>query len=488
MVSGSLAAACGVGHGGGADDEAAAAQPLGTSAVSCVDCIQIRVGRPLVARGPSADELDSAFNAIQLSSGRYRGFTANATSFAIDGDHPWAMGGARTAGLRPGPPGSYDECGLWLNDTEKLQSVVHGFVHAERSCNYSMGQSHKSMAFATSGDEGLTWTVAGQILSGSDTPASGRLTGEGDCTVIKALDSFYYAYCLRARDGSTIVARAPVACPGPGNWNKYLAGQWASPGLGGDATALGDVGFAAARWIGTDSVAMLGIDANRGGLKISFAQDKVSFHAVNDPVIPLDDVNWARPAPSELIAYASMLNYGDANNQIDSPFLLAYIYIPPNADFSHRYLVFRDVWLSFAASPVAPQAGVALSRWYDADLKDRWSTTGPVPGNFGAYTFEGTLGFLMTRQHANLPTVKLEDCVGSWPGHPDHLLTNDGQCTTAGYTRLRTAGWVYRDSQPNTVPVYRCYNPAEQHHFASGRSDCEGLGAVEWLLGWALAS
>jgi hypothetical protein len=470
------------------DNDTPSTEALATLTTVCTDCVQIRVGRPLIARGPYADELDNAFNEIQLSNGQHRGFSANATSYVMNGADPWSMAGARTAVMSPGSPGSYAECGSWLNDTEKQGSVVHGFVHAERSCNYAIGQTHKSMAFATSLDEGLTWTPSVQILTGTDAPAAGRITGEGDCTVVKALDAFYYAYCLRARDWSTIVARAPVGSPGPGNWKKYLAGQWTSPGLGGDATAVGGFGIAAARWTDNDNVVLLGIDPSWGGLKVSFSSDKTSFRTMLDPVIHLDDANWARPAPSELIAYTSMMNYSDANNQISSPFLLAYVYIQPNEDFAHRYLVFRDVWISVAPSPVTPQASVALSRWYNASLKDRWSTTAPVPGNFTAYAFEGTFGYLMTRAHATLPTVKLEDCVSNWPGHPDHLLTNDGQCASAGYTRLRTAGWLYRDSQPNTVPVYRCYNPAEQHHFASNQSNCDQHGTVEWLLGWALAS
>lgn len=78
--------------------------------------------------------------------------------------------------------------------------------------------------------------------------------------------------------------------------------------------------------------------------------------------------------------------------------------------------------------------------------------------------------------------------MSTWPGHPDHLLTNDGTCASAGYTRLRTAGWVYLAQQPGTVPLYRCYNPTEQHHLASTDAGCDGLGTMEWRLGWALAS
>lgn len=150
--------------------------------------------------------------------------------------------------------------------------------------------------------------------------------------------------------------------------------------------------------------------------------------------------------------------------------------------------MFRSVSVTLMGSTQKPQVGVALARWYNATLQDRWSTTAPVPGNFSSYVFEGTFGYLMTKPHSTKPTVKLEDCVSYWPGHPDHLLTNDGMCAGTGYTRLRTAGWVYQNPESNTVPVYRCYSPLLRSHFASNQSNCEGLGNMEWLLGYALAS
>jgi hypothetical protein len=186
--------------------------------------------------------------------------------------------------------------------------------------------------------------------------------------------------------------------------------------------------------------------------------------------------------------YVSLISQTDGTNQVDGAFLMSHMYIQPGDGFSQRYLVFRDVYLSLSPTPASPQVGVALSRWYNASLKDRWSTTAPVPGNYASYQHEGIFGYLLTKAHPSLPTNKLEDCVGTWPGHPDHLLTNDGTCVSAGYTRLRTAGWVFTTSQPGTVPLYRCYSQAQQHHFASNAASCDGLGTMEWLLGYALAN
>ncbi|PTL75164.1 hypothetical protein [Vitiosangium sp. GDMCC 1.1324] len=326
--------------------------------------------------------------------------------------------------------------------------------------------------------------MRGQILTGTDAPTSGIHTGEGDCTIIRAADGYYYAYCLRARDWETIVARAPVASPGPGNWFKYHGTSWSQPGLGGEATGLGALGSSAAHWVTQDQILLLGTDEWFGGLKASFSSDKHSFRTLGEPLILLDGDSWKRPAPTELIAYPSVLSPDTVDHEIRNPFILTYTYVQPGEGFDKRYLVFRDVWMWMSPTPVSPQVGIALSRWYNATTQDRWSTTAPVPNGDGAYVYEGLLGYLMTKPHPTLATVKLEDCVSDWPGHPDHLLAD---CAADGYSWLRTAGWVFEEPQPNTLPLYRCYDSKVQQHFVSNQSDCEGHGTQEWLMGYALA-
>jgi len=138
----------------------------------------LRIDRPRIIRGPAADELDSFFNEIRRANGLRRGFTANASTYAMDGKEPWDMGGVRRK---------------VLSDTVTLGGVVHGFVHAESDCNYLEGRTHKSMAFATSSNEGLSWSLKGQIITGTDASAPSIHTGEGDCTIIQGADGYYYA-------------------------------------------------------------------------------------------------------------------------------------------------------------------------------------------------------------------------------------------------------------------------------------------------------
>ncbi|KJC38034.1 hypothetical protein UP09_26635 [Bradyrhizobium sp. LTSP885] len=451
----------------------------------CASCIRIRVGVPTIVRGPAADIADNKFSEIALPNGRFRGFDAHAETRAIDGIRPSDMGGPARVVLRPGPPGSVDSCGQWLNHAERTGATVLGFIHDETACNYPAGQTHKSMSLATSSDDGLTWHDLGQIITGTDRPTPGKNTGEGDCTAVDGRDSFYYLYCFRPRDGALIAARAPLADPGPGQWKKYFDGKWDEPGLGGQATRLmNGSGSSVARWTASGELALTGWVP--GGLGLFLTRDHVTLKAVPEPLLVLDPGVWQRPAPSELVTYPVLLDAATGGNQLSNSWLLVYAYWPPGGGHADKYLVVRPVDVSRSDTQATPQVGVQLARWYNSALHDRWSTTGPVPGNGTSYRFEAQSGYLMTAAAAGAPMVELEDCVSLRPGHPDHLLAEKGFCEAHAYQRLRTAGWVSAQAQPGTIPLYRCYNAREQSHFASNAADCEKLGANERLLGYAL--
>jgi hypothetical protein len=74
------------------------------------------------------------------------------------------------------------------------------------------------------------------------------MTGEGCAAVIDGKDGYYYTYCGRSRDHLPYVARAPVANPGPGHWQKYFNGDWSQPGVGGDASRVAATGGSASYW------------------------------------------------------------------------------------------------------------------------------------------------------------------------------------------------------------------------------------------------
>ena len=471
-----------------ADDKAsrsAARSPI------CVKCIKIRVGAPLIVQGPAPNIADSPFSEVQLPNGKFRGFTANAETFAIDGRDPLDMTGPLRKVLGRGAPGSYDESGKRINHIERSGNILLGWVH--NVTGDAPGQGLKSMSLAGSKDDGLSWQDMGQIITGKNaTVRPGKITGEADCTAVDGRDGYYYGYCYRNENPAQIVARAPVSDPAPGKWMKYFEGRWDQPGLGGDATGLpkgmdGNV----ARWATTGEILLLGWTQGGMGLHLSAEPNTfTTFTNLPEPLLDVDPGAWNRPAASELISYPVLLDAKAGGNQLSDSWILAYMYIQPNESFDRRYLVMRNIEVSIAKMPISAQVGVLLARWYNATLHDHWSTTAaaaPVNGN--AYHLEATLGYLMTAPAANEPTVELEDCASQRPAHPDHLLDAKGVCEADPYhfQRLRTAGWVYRDPQEHSVPLYRCYRAQERSHFASNEKKCEDRGTMERLLGYALS-
>jgi hypothetical protein len=452
----------------------------------CIDCLKIRVGSPIVARGPGPDIED--FSVIQLPDGRFRGFISGGRTYAVDGKNLWDMGGPRRLVFDRGAPGTYDSCGQWIHHIEQSGSKIIAWVHNETECHYAAhGQSHMSTSLAISNDDGLTWKDYGLILTGTDRPTSNKITGE-DCVAVIVRDGYYYAYLGRYRDGRTIMARAPLSNPGPGKWMKFFQGKWDQPGLGGDATGLArGVGDRGALWNTTGQTLMLGWE--HGGITLLSSADGINFTSLREPLIYVGAgrVSWSRPGPTELIAYPVLLDAKTGSAQLSNSWVIAYMYVQPNEGMAKRYLVVRPVEVSISNSPVTPQVGVELSRWHDAALHESWSTTEAVPpGNGAAYQLEAKLGFLMTAADPRSPSVELEDCESQHGQHLDHVLAPKGECESHGYQGQRTAGFVYSKFQEQTVPLYECVNEREHSHFASNEPDCEKLGKQESLLGYDL--
>lgn len=465
--------------------DANAANPI------CVNCLKVRVSAPSIVRGPFIDELDNPISTIKTQSGEFRMFTANGNSFSVDGSVSYAFGGARTLVLAKGAKGSDAECGRWINSTQLIGNILHGFVHQERACNYSISQTHKSMSYFISRDEGLTWEEQGKIISGTDTPTAGKNTGEGDCTSVDGHDGYFYLYCRRHTDWKTIVARAPQSDMKPGTWKKLYNGSFSQPGLGGESTALGALGQASAYLSSLQQILLVGFYNAFGGAKLSFSPDGVNFQTLEEPLIVADQPSdWSRESGTELFGYASMQDRLGGGNTLNEggAFRFSHTYMEPGPS-SNRYLVMRNVYVTATTSPIDAQVGVAFTRWRESATGILRSTMAPVVGNFGRYTVDKTLGYLMTKAPANAGSIKLQECYSNWPGHDDFLVTGDNgtACINdAAYKRVRTAGWVYATAQPNTVPLYRCYNSVEKYHFVSNTSTCDGLGNKEWLLGYAM--
>lgn len=445
--------------------------------------IRIRVGLPLVVRGPGSGIPDNPLSEIQLSNGRFRAFSANMTTYAIDGTAPWVLGGKPRAVLKPAGLGKFGESGEWINHVERSGATLLGWVHDETGDAPGMGL--KSMSLAVSSDDGLSWRRLGQIITGAEGIQKGRVTGVGDCTAVDGEDGYYYAYCLSNFPDAIIAARAPVSDPGPGHWKKYFKGEWSEPGLSGNATGL-QTGVATARWKTTGETVNVG--SIPGGLGVFLSTDHVNFTQLGAPLLQEDNPDWnRRGAAPELIAYADLLDAKTGGNQLSDQWLLAYLYIQPNEGFDKRYLVMRQIEVSPLRQKDEPQVGVMLAHWYNARLHDHQSTVEAVPGNYASYKLVEQSGYLLTAADTGRATTELEECVSQWPGHADHILIEKGVCQAHGYKRLRSAGFVFREREPGTQPLYRCYSEQEKSHFAANSEECDHMGRKEELLGYDLA-
>jgi hypothetical protein len=451
--------------------------------------MRVRVGAPLVARGPAPNIADSAFSTVQLPDGHFRGFTAAGVTWAVDGAHPYDMGGPALAVLEAGPPNTPDSCGQWIVHVELQGKLLYGWDHSETACNYGKsGQTHASMTIATSADYGHTWKIEGPIITGTDPPHDGKETGDSCVNVVRGQDGYDYAYCVHngghSWDGGYgFVARAPSSNPGPGQWKKYFNGEWSEPGVGGKSSAIDGGGTA---WWKT-TAETVGLKWVKGGIGLITSADRLHFQlALPQPLMLTEPGDWSRKNGLELISYPDLIDAKTGLNQLDDHWLLAYMYINPAETFGKRYLVFRPVDISWSSTSGDSPVGEMLVHWYSAAEHEHWATTAPVPGNYSAYRLVAQLGYVLTAPDPSKPTVELEECISKWPGHPDRILIQKGVCETQDYQRLRSAGFIYSTGQPNTQPLYRCYSDAEHSHFASNRDDCNTLGRREALLGYDL--
>jgi hypothetical protein len=451
--------------------------------------MRVRVGVPLVARGPAPNIADNWFTEIQLPNGKFRGFTAAGTTFAIDGSQPYDMGGRSAVVLKPGPPGSPDSCGEWLQHVELQGKTLIGWFHNETACDYAKyGQTHARMTVATSTDYGLTWRIEGPIITGTDPPVANKETGDSCVSVVRGQDGYDYAYCLHngghSWDGGYgFIARAASSDLGPGKWKKYFNGAWSEPGVDGKSSKIDGLGVA---WWSTTGET-LGLNWVKGGMGLQASQDRLHFAAVLlQPLMLAEPGDWSRKNGLELLSYPALIDAKTGLNQLGDRWLLVYMYLNPDEGFGKRYLIFRPVDISWSRAPGEPQVGEMLTHWYDATQHDHWVTTAPVPGNYTAYKLVAQLGYMMTAPDPGSASVELEECISKWPGHRDRILIQKGICENQDYRRLRSAGFIYSTPQPNTQPLYRCYSDTEKSHFAANRDDCNAMGKREALLGYDL--
>ena len=494
---------------------------------------------------------------------------------ALDGTAAWDATATPTTAVPPqstaptGPPYYPDvlrsvgtvtgwaSCGQWLNSVISYGGQLYGFVHGEApqpgttGCGTS-ATHHKTMTLWTSptgttaGLQG-SWTSPTRIIDslngdpGQPDYHDGE-SGEGDCNAVQ--DSTYaYLFCRNPTSDTSTLARAPLT-----NLTSFIKydGSWGSqPGINGSDTNLvgtitgtgpdagktsSSLGQGASVWADNNMAMLLGVtDAKFVGLKASFTglstlqTDTIGFTTLPDPLF-VQETNsggsypYGSNPPHYLYIYPSVVSLVDGtrtwNLTQKNQFLLAYAFVPPRNDLSHRILATRSVTVSNSTSAQDPQVLVALTTRSDSTYNQYYSSTQPVAyGSDTAFSYPtgtfttvkvDTVGYFAQLPADNAISqgqamTKIVECrngtfdssgnviTAPWPsGHPDHLITS-GSCD-AKYNEETVAGYSYpaKPATGDSVEIYRCSTTANGTHWISTSSTCEGLGSNEKSLGWIL--
>ncbi|MDQ3252811.1 MAG: hypothetical protein M3R15_02715 [Acidobacteriota bacterium] len=454
----------------------------------CVGCLSFRIGKAVRVIGPRADVPDSPFVAFDTGVG-IRGYTANKFTYKIEGPNLESLRLNTTIPvIGAGSAGNFDECGAWLIGVDKQGARIHGWYHAEEKCNYSIEQTHKSVAYAYSEDWGLTFIKPNypnnNVLSAAENSVQGRTTGQGDQTVIK-FGKYYLMYFLDNETYRTGVARSPISnCGLPGSWSKWHKGLFTEPGIRGKFTPLGLLGTSSSLYRDPSSnqayVALIGVDKWFGGFKMSLSSDGINFEQVQDPLLYVPQEEWVRDSnKGELLIYPSVVA-PDANSSWRNSFYLFYTYLQPGEDFSNRYLIRRKVEVSSPGKLTSPQVKVELSSYYSTRRGRHWVTTTMVPDE---YTFEKRVGYVFTSFKRGMQ--ELQECYR--PARDQHVVGIS--CSgIQNSKKLRTLGWIWAEQRAGTVPLYSCYKDSTEDHFVSALHKCENYQArTEFTLGYVLS-
>ena len=465
--------------------------PAATSMQAAVPKV---LGPPAIWMGPAETVLgpdqrtDNPFNTLGTAP-NVTAYIANGATYAFTTANLDVLNPLPASALGPGPNGTFDSCGAWLNATYADGNLVRGWYHAETDCTYPA--TRKSVAYAESTDGGRTFSKPGypgnQVITAPPQYVDPTQASEGDHWVIQ-VGNYYYLYFIAARDYQVRVARSLVSDGGrPGTWFKYYEGAFTQPGLGGDSSPIAP-DLLTRSWVAYDTTlrGFLGFSYYQQGFGLATSADGIGGWARSPDarVLISPGPYWGRgPDSGELLDYPSMIGVDGDSHNLGPGFWLYYMQLLPGQTFDQgRYLVRRPVYIVPGTDPSAfgTLPRVALSRYQSSTTPDTWVTVTNPPAS---YQFVETLGFLYTappEPHA----LPIYDCYLSREG--DHMLDILDTCGAPGdpnVRNLRQMGWISTVSFPGARQVYRCFDPATLNHFVSADPGCEGH-QTEWPIGY----
>ena len=160
---------------------------------------------------------------------------------------------------------------------------------------------------------------------------------------------------------------------------------------------------------------------------------------------------------------------------------LTYAYVPPNEDFTQRYLVVHEIALT-------PHADARRRH----KCAPRWRATRPPTAGCGPRWRRRSKKARAPsrredarRSHDRAAARAFREARGMRARERGRAGLSSGQrrCD-AGYKRQRTAGFVYRDAQPGTAALYACAAP--RGYFISRRWRRIAKAWARTKSGWGL--
>jgi hypothetical protein len=446
--------------------------------------VRFRLERADVMRGPEAFGEDSYFNSYLVSSGSFRGFTANACSnssgtgtanynctHAIDGTAAWDVGAATTSSAfhknviaADGTNPAWAYCGQWLNSTIVYNNTLYGFSHGEAAspnqgntnCS-TYSTHHKTMTRWTSttgSNAGLSWSSALKVIDSTDGDSGSGESGLGDCTAI-ADSTYAYLFCRKPTDIATVAARAPLSSLGQSSamFTMYDNGWGSQPGINGadselsgymqgTTTASYKSGSSVSQWADKGWAMFLNVeDITSGGVKTSFTamsnlqSNSIGFSTLPAPLFVQETPGGHYPYGNQpgvnLYIYPSAVSLADGsrnwNISTSGQFLLAYTFVPPQNTLQQRILAMRSVTVTTSGTAQDPQVLADLSTRYDANLDQYYSSTQPL-----AEGPDYTAGTFATRY---------QDTLAYLPQLPASNPVSQGQNMTKIVECRNTSGW-----------------------------------------------
>lgn len=178
-----------------------------------------------------------------MDADHFQMYWAGSTSYRSVGASLTAMEDAQVV-LEPGPKGSYDNGGAWLNAVFKERSGAKrliGFYHAEDHTfdgdPWSKYTAWKSIARCTSSDGGITWQKDRQIITSNRLkPRDPAWGGCGDFCVVR--DEAHRRWLCFYQEHFLCVAVSDDDLGKPGTWHKLYQGSFSEAGLGGRSTPI----------------------------------------------------------------------------------------------------------------------------------------------------------------------------------------------------------------------------------------------------------